>query len=168
MITQERLKELFNYDPVTGWFTNRFSRGRARVGKRAGTYNFGLYRRIVIDYEKHYEHHLAWFYVYGEYPKEIDHIDGDPSNNRISNLRPCDRSQNNFNSLRPTGESGLRGAYLDKRSLTWYSHIQLGGQVKHLGTFPSARAAHEAFMQAVELHHGEFAYHNRNLSDRSL
>jgi hypothetical protein len=163
MLTQQRLKELFNYDPETGWFTNRTSRGAAAEGKRAGTFvNFMYgYRRIVIAYKKYYEHHLAWLYVHGEWVDEIDHRDGDGSNNAIANLRACDRSQNNFNSLRRPGQSGLRGAYLDRRNLQWYSQIQLGGQVTFLGNFDSAEEAHEAFMAAAEIHHGEFAYHNR-------
>ena len=158
---QRELKELFVYHPDSGWFTNKHSRGRAKAGERAGAETGHGYRRIIIDYVKHYEHHLAWLYVYGEYPDEIDHVNGVRNDNRIVNLRLCTRSQNNFNSHRPTGESGLRGAYLDKRSLKWYSKIQLGGQVKFLGNYNSAEDAHDAFMAAVELYHGEFAVNNR-------
>lgn len=159
---QQELKELFVYDPLTGWFTNRFSRGRAKEGARAGSETGHGYRRIIIDYIKHYEHHLAWLYVYGVYPDEIDHKNGIRSFNAIDNLRDCTRTQNNFNAERATGASGLKGAYLDKRTMHWYSHIQIGGQVKHLGIFATAEQAHGAFMAAVELHHGEFALHNRN------
>src|SRR5258707_6424025 len=137
MITQERLKELFEYDLELGWFTNRFSRGRAKVGERAGAssgHNQG-YRRLCVDYERIYEHQAAWLYIYGERLEEIDHWDTDGSNNAIGNLRSCDRTQNNCNSQKGTGESGLRGAYLDKRSTRWYSHIQFGSQVIHLGMF---------------------------------
>jgi len=165
MLTQERLKELFDYDPETGWFTNRFSRGRAKAGEIAGSYAGHIqgYRRIVIDYGKYYEHQLAWLFVYGEWLDEVDHIDTDGSNNAIINLRPCTRTQNNCNrSQQPTGESGLRGAYLDKRSLKWYSHIQFGGQVTHLGTFNTAEEAHLAYEAAAESLHGEFYIPQRN------
>lgn len=162
MLAQQiQLKELFEYNPETGWFTNRFSRGRAKEGARAGAETGHGYRRIVIDYIKHYEHHLAWLYINCEYPDEIDHINGNRSDNRIVNLRSCSRTQNNFNAERATGESGLKGAYLDKRNLQWYSKIQLGGQVKFLGNHGSAEEAHAAFMQAAELYHGEFAFHHR-------
>ena len=157
MITQERLKELFDYDPETGWFTNRFSRGRARDGDRAGSPTGHGYRRIIIDYEKYYEHHLAWLYVYGEWPEELDHKDRVRSHNWISNLRPATRTQNNANSERMTGSSGLKGAYLDYRVSRWYSKIQIGGKVKWLGHFDTAEEAHEAFMVAAENLHGEFA-----------
>jgi hypothetical protein len=161
MLTQERLQELFTYDPKTGWFRNRFSRGRACINCRAGAEAGHGYRRIIIDYNKYYEHHLAWFYTTGEWPGEIDHIDGNRSNNAIANLRLCDRTENCFNTPRSAGGSGLRGAYLDKRTQRWYSHIQVRRKVEHLGMFDTAEEAHAAFMAAVERYHGEFAFHNR-------
>lgn len=167
MITQERLKELFDYDPETGWFTNRCSRGRAKVGERAGSFSGHIqgYRRLTVDYQRVYEHQAAWLYVFGEWLDEVDHIDREGSHNGIENLRPCDRTQNNCNSQRTTGESGLRGAYLDKRILKWYSHIQFGGQVVHLGSFNTAIEAHEAFEAAAEQLHGEFYLPQRNPSE---
>ena len=144
-----------------GRFVNRISRGRAKEGERAGTEDVHGYRRILIDGKKYYEHHLVWFWLYEEWPDEIDHIDGDRSNNTPDNLRICTRTENCFNAKRETGQSGLKGAYLDKRNLQWYSKIQIGGQVKFLGNHGSAEEAHAAFMAAAELHHGEFAFHNR-------
>ena len=167
MITWDRLDELFELGPFG--FINRCSRGRAKVGERAGHLDVHGYCRIVIDYEKYYEHHLVWFYVYGVWPDEIDHKDNDRSNNAPDNLRPCNRTQNNLNrSNRSTGESGLRGAYLDKRNARWYSHIQFGGQVTHLGTFETAQEAHEAFEAAAEQLHGEFYFPNRNPSTEEI
>lgn len=159
MVTQARLKELFDYNPGTGWFTNRFSRGRAKVGERAGADSGHIqnYRRLCVDYERIYEHQAAWLYMYGEWLDEVDHEDRDGSNNAILNLRPCDRTQNRCNIKRQSlGLSGLRGAYLDKRSLQWYSHIQFGGRVIHLGMFETAEEAHEAFEAAAMQLHGEF------------
>ena len=139
-----------------GTFTNRSSRGPAKAGCRAGFMDVHGYWRITIDGKKYYEHHLVWFWIHGEWPNEIDHEDGDRSNNIPTNLRKCNRSLNNCNSQRPTGESGLRGAYLDKRSLQWYSKIQFGGQVIYLGAFATAMESHLAFEAAAERLHGEF------------
>lgn len=144
-----------------GTFTNRHSRGRAKIGERAGFTDVHGYHRITIDGVKYYEHHLVWFWIHGEWPDELDHKDGNRTNNHPDNLRLCDRSQNCFNAKRETGESGLKGAYLDKRTLQWYSHIQIGGQVIHLGMFATAMEAHLVYMAAVERYHGEFAFHNR-------
>lgn len=158
MITQEQLKAVLDYDSVIGWFINRYTRGPAAKGKRAGSPTGHGYRKVTIDHARFYEHHLAWFYVYGEWPEEIDHEDRNRSNNAIYNLRLATRTQNCFNAKRETGASGLRGAYLDRRTMQWYSHIQVGGQVEHLGLFDSAAEAHKAFMAAVERRHGEFAF----------
>lgn len=156
MLAHDLLIELFDYDPKTGWFINRITRGPARKGKRAGSISHSRYRRIVIGQHRYYEHHLAWFYIYREWPDELDHIDGDPSNNAIANLRLCNRAQNNCNTQSLTGESGLRGAYLDHRSLKWYSKIQFGGQVTYLGSFDTLEEANAAFERAAKQLHGEF------------
>jgi hypothetical protein len=161
MLTQDLLIEMFDFDPETGWFTNRYSRGRAAAGSRAGSETGHGYRRIIIGYNKYYEHHLAWLYVNGVWPDEIDHVNGDRSDNKISNLRVCSRSENCFNRKDGTGISGLKEAYLDSRSLKWFSKIQLGGQQVFLGSFDSPEEAHKAYLDAVEHAVGEFAYHNR-------
>jgi hypothetical protein len=163
MLTQDLLIEMFDYDPLTGWFTNRYSRGRAAAGSRAGSETGHGYRRIIIGYNKYYEHHLAWLYVYGVWPGELDHADGNASNNRIANLRECSRSENKFNARTQTGQSGLSGAYLDLRNSQWYSKIQVGGQQKFLGNFDSPEEAHAAYLKAREKIAGEFAHHNRPL-----
>lgn len=164
MISRARLKELLHYDPETGIFTNLVQRNyNAPVGKRAGkVVSHGRYRMIALDGLDFYEHHLAWFYVYGEWPKNaIDHWDGNGTYNAISNLRDATQSENMCNAQRQVGSSGLKGAYLDERRLTWYSKIQFGGQVWNLGPFDSAEEAHEAYLEAAEQIHGEFAFHNR-------
>lgn len=161
MIDQERLKQLFDYDPTTGHFTNIRDHSRARKGTRAGSSTGHGYRRLTINGARYYEHHLAWLYMFGEWPAELDHHDGDRSNNAIVNLRQATRTNNCCNSERETGASGLKGAYLDKRVSKWYSKVQLGGQVEWLGQFDTAEDAHDAFMAAIDKSHGEFALHNR-------
>ena len=156
------VRELFDYDLLTGIFTNRYSRGRAKAGERAGSPTGHGYRRIIVGYAKHYEHHLAWLYVYDEYPAEIDHINGVRDDNRIANLRCCDHTQNCHNTQRQCGESGLNGAYLDKRISKWYSKIQLGDRQIYLGQYNTAEEAHEAYKAAAQLYHGDFALHNRS------
>jgi len=167
MLTQDLLIECFDYNQLTGWFTNRYSRGRAGAGSRAGSETGHGYRRIIIGYNKYYEHHLAWLYIYGEWPDEVDHINGDRSDNKISNLRLCTRTQNCFNRKDGTGISGLKGAYLDPRSSKWFSKIQVGGQHKFLGNFDSPEEAHQAYLKAADELVGEFAFHNR-LEERAV
>jgi HNH endonuclease len=161
MSLETYIKELFSYDLETGWFINLRSRGRAGKGNRAGYEDVHGYRRICIDGTKFYEHHLAWLYVTGVMPDEIDHKNGIRSENWFLNLRECNRSQNSFNTLRTPGISGLNGAYLDRRNLQWFSKIQVGGQQKFLGNFNSAEEASEAYQEALKLYAGEFAYTER-------
>lgn len=158
MITQARLKQLLDYDPITGWFINRMGRGPAQMGERAGSPSGHGYRKISLDGSKYYEQHLAWLYVYGVWPDELDHRDRDRCFNAIDNLREATRTQNNFNREIATGSSGLKGAYWNDRDQYWYSKIQIGGQVKWLGTHGSSEEAHIAFMAAAQQLHGEFLY----------
>jgi hypothetical protein len=161
MVTQARLKELFNYDPDTGYFTNKFSRGRALGGGRAGSPSGHGYRKLTVDYERHYEHHLAWLYMFGMYPGELDHVDGNRSNNTLGNLRPATRAQNCHNSPRGNGKYGVKGAYYDKRARCFFSKIQVGKQTIYLGKFSSPEEAGMAYQRAAEIHHGQYAVHKR-------
>jgi hypothetical protein len=107
MLTQERLKELLFYDPDTGIFTWRVNRGRGPggctlggklKGKVAGSLHPDNRIFIHIDRRMYGAHRLAFLYVYGRWPEpEVDHIDRDMSNNRISNLREATRRQQNGN-----------------------------------------------------------------------
>ena len=94
MISQEQLKELLSHDPVAGGFRWRVTRGGKRAGSIAGRVRPYGYIHIKIDGKNYYAHQLAWLYVHGEFVPEINHIDCDPSNNRIANLRPATHSQN--------------------------------------------------------------------------
>lgn len=159
---QEELKELLEYDSETGWFTWKVTRGsNALAGNRAGANAGNGYRHITIHRVHHYEHHLAWLYIHAEYPDEIDHINGVPNDNRITNLRLCTHTQNNFNMEFPVGQSGFKGVYPNKSGLKWRAQIGFGGKQIHLGTFDTREEAHEVYMEAYETLAGEFAYHNR-------
>ena len=99
-------------------------------------------------------HRLAWLYVYGEWPhQQIDHIDGNKLNNRIENLRDVSPYANNENLHNPkkhnsTGVLGVR-----KRGNKYHSRIVVNGIEKHLGTFPTAAIAHQAYIDAKRKYH---------------
>jgi hypothetical protein len=94
------------YNPETGRFTSLLS--NKEVGclqKRTG------YRSVSIPGGKVQEHRLAWFYTYGHWPEgELDHINRDKTDNRISNLRILNRSSQMLNS-RYTEEKGYIWTY---------------------------------------------------------
>ena len=100
LLTLDYLKQLLNYDPLTGIFTWVVSRNRrVKIGQIAGYLNSPiLHRRIEIDGKSYGAHRLAWLYVYGYFPcGVVDHIDGNPSNNKITNLRECTQGENSRN-----------------------------------------------------------------------
>ena len=90
--------------PVKGTLRNR-TRKYTKMGFRING--------IMVLYQYH---RAVWLYTYGEVPKELDHIDGDPTNNRISNLRAVTSRENNLNSVypwKPNKYTGVPGVCMD-------------------------------------------------------
>ena len=165
MISQEAIKNALEYDPVTGVFLWKVApkRGLSRVGQVAGT----LHKMrgditITIDQVRYKAHRLAWIYVHGSLPDEleIDHEDNDPSNNAIANLRIASSSQNKFNTRRrKDNTSGAKGIVWRKDISKWTARCTLFGKTHHLGTFIDLRDAESAVQQYRQQHHNEFANH---------
>jgi hypothetical protein len=158
MLTQERLKELLAYDPETGLFIrlqNRPGPG-ARAGDAAGSVQPNDYRRIFVDGKGYKAHRLAWFYVHGEWPSEIDHINCNKDDNRLANLRVVSRSQNRMNvRAYASNKSGYRGVSLYKPTNRWKAQIQVDGRKKALGYYATPEDAYAAYCEASTRLHGE-------------
>ena len=158
MITQERVKELFEYhDGGLYW---KVSKSPIKSGQRIGSISTGGYRRAEVDGNGYQEHRLIYLMFHGDMPEFIDHIDNDQSNNSIENLRPCTKLENNLNSrIRIDNTSGIKGVHWDKCSKKWKAQLSISGKRKHLGLFDDISVAAEAVRSAREKHHGEFARH---------
>lgn len=121
-ITQERLKELLEYNPVTGalvWITKTAPMAtNIKVGHTAGTLQHG-YTVIKIDGVPYKAHRLVWLYHFGVFPlEEVDHEDGNRSNNRLENLREVSHLVNTRNQKkRSTNSSGTTGVFLRKKTI---------------------------------------------------
>jgi hypothetical protein len=151
------LRRLFRYDAETGQFTRLVtSSHNAKAGQIAGCRNRSGYLVIRIDDRLYYAHRLAWLYVYGEWPQnDTDHINGDKSDNRLSNLRPATRSQNCINKpetkRNTSGVCGV-GRFKDK----WRAYIHVDGRYISLGHYESKDQAVSARRDAERQYYGEF------------
>lgn len=155
VITQSRLKELLHYNEETGVFTWKVRCGaRALAGNTAGSKTSEGYSGIHVKGKSYLSHRLAWVYTYGYFPKEeVDHINGDRSDNRILNLREATRTQNNQNlrKCQKNSSSGILGVYPEGKKFK--AVIGFGGKLVYLGMFETAVLAHEAYLIAKrELH----------------
>ena len=157
--TQDRLKEILDYDPETGVLRWRVQQARMKAGDIAGSTTDTGYWRISIDGRVFKAHRIIWKFMTGEDPPaEVDHVDTIGLNNRWSNLRLASSSQNKANArLRSDNTSGLKGSSWHKQIKRWISYIHKDGKRHHLGTFDSAQDAHAAYLIAATRMHGEFA-----------
>lgn len=156
--TQARLQELFDYDPETGVFHWRNARGPRAAGAVAGNIRKDGYVRICINWNDFLAHRLAWIYMHGLTigGAEVDHIDGNPSNNAIANLRLATSSEQRQNSRpRSSSNSPLKGSF--RVGTRWKSQIMIGGRNIYLGTFDTPEQAHAAYCAAAHENFGDFA-----------
>ena len=160
MLTQERLKEQLSYDPETGHFTQilRTSQ-RVKVGDRAGSQDPRGYRLINICGRREWEHRLVWLYIYGVFPDfDIDHINGNKSDNRLCNLRAASRSENNCNSvIRSDSTTKYRNVHLFKRTGKYQVQVRFNGKRYNGGYYDTAEQANIIAIAMRKQLHGEFA-----------
>ena len=154
-LTAGRLKSLLDYDPETGVFTRKIrTSNRITVGDVAGFLHVTGYWVIKIDGKAFKGHRLAWLYIYGCWPThEIDHINGDPADNRIENLRDITHAHNvqNLRKARSDNASGFLGVH--KVAAGWKVNIQLDHVPMKLGTYDTPEEAHQVYLEAKRLLH---------------
>jgi hypothetical protein len=153
----DHLRKVLRYDPETGVFTRGETSNpnpKAREGMIAGTLQGDGYLAIRIGRKRYLSHRLAWFYVYGEWPiDQTDHINRIRTDNRISNLRQVNRSQNMHNMDAPRhNRSGIKGVSFDSKTGKWFSCITLNRRTVHLGRYANKEDAAIAYdLKAREL-----------------
>ena len=159
----DELRRVLDYNPATGIFTWLVSRGRAPAGTEAGFTDNKGYRVITVNWRHYFAHRLAWVFSTGENPTlQIDHIDMNKSNNRMSNLREATSAENKYNvSIPERNTSGIKGVSWDKKSQKWKAQIQVRRIYHHLGFFRSIEDAAEVVKAARSRLHGDFANHGQ-------
>jgi hypothetical protein len=162
-LTQERLRELLDYDPKTGKFRWRArEESNQRFGHIAGSRTRSEYWAIRIDGRPYQAHQLAWLYMKGEWGRPvIDHCDGNPFNNQWSNLRLSTHSNNAANRRRPrSNTSGFKGVTFDRQRGNWKAQITKDGRYYCVGRYATAEEAHAAYVAKARELFGEFARTN--------
>ena len=150
----ELAKEI-SYDPASGVFTWLSDRGnKVRAGHVAGSLDKDSYTLIFIGGRARKAHRLAFLLMTGNEPAgEVDHINGDRSDNRWGNLREVDRVANSHNKrvAHKQNKSGLLGVSTNRRGFT--ATIKCNGARHYLGYFATAEEAHAEYMKAKALMH---------------
>lgn len=150
--TPERIREAFAYDPDTGILTWRIrTSNRAAIGREVGSPDGQGYRILMLDKCLLRSHRVAFAHYHGRWPTGfIDHINGDRSDNRITNLRDVSNAANLQNNWKPQKNSttGLRGVAITKYPGVFAAEISVNGVRHRLGMFRSVEAAHAAYLEA--------------------
>lgn len=146
----EVVRASISYNSVTGvfrWLIDK--RGHRRAGDIAGS-SRGGYWRVKINQRAYTGGRLAWALYYGRQPRgEVDHRDGNPSNNRISNLREATHLQNCQN-------IDARGIRFEQDRNKWLARIGFRGKQINLGRFAKEEDALRAYAEAAKKLRGEF------------
>ncbi len=160
--TIEILNELFNYDPGTGILTRAMTMAsNAKAGAAVGAVDRYGYLKARVMHKEFKVHRLIWKMIHGVDPVgEIDHIDGNPANNRADNLRLASRGENAHNTrLFRNNSSGHKGVSWDRNSGRWDAQLASGGRVVFRRTFIELSDAIEAIRAARERHHTHYTCH---------
>ncbi len=146
------LKNKFEYQAETGLLIHKVGR---KAGSQAGSAGRDGYVKVFFRGGIYCAHRVAWSIYYGEEPHgEIDHKNGDRSDNRISNLRVVDRVENMQNLFyKPRGFSGVRGVVWSKKLGKWRARITVDKKGISLGCFESKDEAHRRYLLAKENFH---------------
>ena len=149
-LTQEILRSVLDYDQETGAFTWRIAVVQHKAGEQAGFATANGYLKIGIAGREVFAHRLAWLWMTGAWPEnDVDHIDGDRTNNRWTNLRAATRGENlqNQRVARSNNQhSKLLGASLHKQTGKWLAQIKYQGKHEYIGLFDTVEEAHEAYV----------------------
>lgn len=153
----ERVKELLDYNPMSGEFTWRERRGGAvAAGDLAGMVFPRGHRHITIDGSMYQASRLAWFYVTEEDPGElyVDHIDGDVGNNSIKNLRIGDWFDvMQGKTVSEKNQVGVKGVV--KMGEKFKAQITANWNHFYLGSYNTAEEAAAAHQAAARILHGK-------------
>ena len=154
-LTSKVLHDFFDYNSETGIVTRKIStNNRTKVGQIVGCLRPDGYLCATIGGKPYQLHRLIWLYAHGSWPSgEIDHINGNRSDNRIENLRDVTSSQNGRNKrVSSANTSGVTGVTWFKSRNKWVAAMNMNGKRIHLGYFETIDDAAKARKSADTIH----------------
>ena len=154
-LTAENVKTYFEYAPETGdlrWTNKAAVKVR---GKLCETKNNTGHKYVKFKGKNYYNHRISWLHVYGEWPDSIDHINGNPADNRLINLRSVSHQINiqNERKARSNNKTGMLG--VSPNGQKYRAEIYVDGKKINLGTFEQPEMAYQAYLFAKrQMHKG--------------
>jgi hypothetical protein len=175
-ITAAQLRAILDYNPETGVFRWRartpdmFSGAKnpsracaiwnAKYAEAvSGSASSGQWVAIPVNGKFMRAHRIAWVLSYGfETEFLIDHINRNPLDNRLCNLREATPSQNQRNrGMDPRNKSGFKGVSMCRHTQRWRVTLSLNRKQIHVGRFDCLEKAVEAYQEAAAKYHGVYS-----------
>jgi hypothetical protein len=140
-IDVDHARRVLEYFPETGEIIRKVSTSaRVKVGDHAGSINSKGYLTLRLNGVHVLAHRVAWVIYHGKQPIELDHINGIRNDNRIANLRECNKSEQAVNKeLYKSNTSGIKGVHWVSKSNNWQARIQKSNKRINLGRFTTKR-----------------------------
>lgn len=158
IVSREDITQTVQYCAETGIFYALDRRRGAEIGEPVGYVSPTGYVYLSIKNIRMLAHRVAWFLQHNEWPLVIDHINGNPGDNRISNLRSTNQTFNRANSrVGISNSTGFKGVTWCKRGKCYRAQICINRRNKFLGHFKTPEEAHKAYLRAAQELFGEFA-----------
>ncbi len=155
----ENIEDVIRYDDVTGYlYWKKQISNRIKIGDVAGSVRHDGYVTVSIFGKEYLAHRIAYYLMTCQFPEdELDHIDGNPNNNKWDNIRDSTRSGNNQNT-RGYGKLGVRNVYYRPDRNTYQVKLMVDGKRITIGSYSDLELAELVAAEARELHHKQFAY----------
>jgi len=157
--SQWQLLQEFDYDNRTGLLYRKNK--KTNIFRPAGTINPTTGRReLTLNLKRYMQYRIIFKMHTGEEPPIVDHIDGNPLNNRLENLRAANYSTNQFNAvLRRDNPFGIKNVYWHKAAKKWHIRIRANKKIVVSVFTDDLELAELVAIEGRDKYHGQYARH---------